>query len=293
MNNKLPFVSVIIPTYNRKKELRTCLKSLQEQSFKNFEIIVSDDGSTDNTFEVIEEFRESLDIHYIQGVNFGGPARARNSGLKLAKGEIIAFLDSDDWWYPNKLEVSLTYLNHYDLFYHDLDIYTKSGKSNKVAKGRILRGNISKDLIINGNGILNSSVVLKKNIVDLVGEITEDINLIAVEDHDYWIRIAQHTQNIKYLDKSFGAYFVAENISYSLRQITRAKSLLDKYYEYLSIEEKESAIAIHHFNSARIYHYMSEYSKASKCYIQAIRKNNYSRKLKSFIGFIMCQFKIK
>lgn len=293
MNSTLPFVSVIIPTFNRKNELRNCLKFLQEQTFKNFEIIVSDDGSTDNSFEVIEEFRESLELHYITGVNFGGPARARNSGLKIAKGIYIAFLDSDDWWYPNKLEVCLTYLKDYDLVHHDLDIYTKAGKSKKVAKGRELRGNIPKDLIINGNGILNSSVILKKNIIDLVGEISEDVNLISVEDYDYWIRITQKTSKIKYLDISFGGYYVADNISYSLKQIKREKYLLDKYFQSLSIEEQKTAISIHHFNSARIYHIMSKYSEASSCYIQALRKKNLYRQLKSFIGLLMCQCKIK
>jgi len=286
-----PLISVIIPTYNRKNELRICLNSLCEQSFKNFEVIVSDDGSTDNTIEVINEFKELLDLKYIQDVNFGGPARPRNNGLKLANGEFIAFLDSDDWWYSDKLEVCLKYIHEYDLIYHDLDIYTKSGKSISIAKGRVLKGNIFHDLIINGNGISNSSVLLRKQIIDLVGEISEDKNLIAVEDHDYWIRVASHTQKFKYINKSFGGYYVADNISYSVRQIEREKALLDKYFNDLKLQDQKIAISLYHFNSARIYHYQNMYKEASKCYTLAFQTSNFYRKLKAVIGFLMANLK--
>lgn len=293
MNSIAPKVSVIIPTYNRGNQLRICLKSLQEQSFKNFEVIVCDDGSTDNTAAVIEEFKDLLDLKYIQDVNFGGPARPRNNGLKEAKGEIIAFLDSDDWWYPNKLEVSLQYLPEYDLVHHDLDIYTNIVKSEGVAKGRVLTGNMAKDLVLNGNGIVNSSVLVKRSIVDIVGELTEDKRLIAVEDFDYWIRTAKVTDKIKYIDQSFGGYWVGENISYSVKQIDRSKCLLDKYLGDLSENEQKSAISLHDFTSARMYHYLAMYPEAAESYIKALRTNNLSRKVKSVLGYLMCRFKIK
>ena len=287
------FVSVIIPTYNRAIDLDRCLKSLQSQTYKNFEVLVCDDGSTDNTAEIVEKYNSTLTIQYIKDDNFGGPSRPRNNGIKKAKGNFIAFLDSDDWWYPNKLEVSLSYLEEYDLVYHDLDIYTNVEKSNNVAKGRILTGNIATDLIVNGNGIVNSSLVIKKEIVDSVGKITEDKNLIAVEDYDYWIRVARVTNRFKYVNQSLGGYWVGENISYSVKQIERAKCLLDKYMQDLSEEEQKSAILLHHFNAARMYHYLSMYTKASNCYLESLSKNNLKRTLKAIVGYLMCQFKIK
>lgn len=287
------FVSVIIPTYNRANDLDRCLKSLQSQTCKNFEVLVCDDGSTDNTEEIVEKYNSILTIQYIKDENFGGPARPRNNGVKKAKGNIIAFLDSDDWWYPNKLEVSLSYLNEYDLVYHDLDIYTAEEKSNGVAKGRILTGDIAPDLIVNGNGIANSSVLIRKSIVDLVGKITEDKKLIAVEDYDYWIRVAKVTNRFKYIDQSFGGYWVGENISYSVKQIDRAKCLLDKYMQELSTDEQKSAISLHHFNAARMYHYLSMYTEASDCYLESLRTNNLKRALKAIGGYLMCRFRIK
>lgn len=287
------YISIIIPTYNRANDLDRCLNSLQNQTYKNFEVLVCDDGSTDYTEDIVKKYNSLLKIQYIKDENFGGPARPRNNGLKKAKGEIIAFLDSDDWWYPNKLKISLLYLDEYDLIYHDLDIYNTVEKSKGVAKGRVLSGDIAKDLIVNGNGIANSSVVIKKEIVDLVGEITEDKNLIAVEDYDYWIRVAKVTNRFKYIDQSLGGYWEGENISYSVKQIDRAKYLLDKYLKDLLPKEQKSTILLHNFTSARMYHYLSMYTEASNSYLESLSVNNLKRTLKAIGGYLMCQFRIK
>ncbi|NRS90153.1 glycosyltransferase involved in cell wall biosynthesis [Flavobacterium sp. 7E] len=286
------FVSIIIPTYNRANDLDRCLKSLQNQTCKNFEVLVCDDGSTDNTEEIVAKYNSILTIKYIKDDNFGGPARPRNNGISEAKGDWICFLDSDDWWYPNKLQESITYTNDYDLIHHDLDIYTNKEKKG-IAKGRVLNNNMVSDLLVNGNGIINSSVVIRKSIVETVGKITEDKNLIAVEDYDYWIRVTKVTNRIMYLDKSFGGYWVGENISYSVKQIDRAKSLLDKYFQDLSISEQKLAISLHQFNAARMYHYLSMYTEASNSYLESLSVNNLKRTLKAIGGFLMCRFRIK
>jgi glycosyltransferase involved in cell wall biosynthesis len=292
MNNTAPFFSIVIPTYNHAHFIWRCLDSVLSQTHQNWEAIVVNNFSTDNTIEVVESYKDSR-IRLVNNANGGVIAVSRNKGISEAKGNIIAFLDSDDWWYPNKLEVSLPHLDKYDLVYHDLDIYTNMEKSNGVAKGRILTGNIAKDLIINGNGIANSSVVIKKEIVDLVGKITEDKKLIAVEDHDYWIRVAKVTNRFKYINQSLGGYWVGENISYSVKQIDRAKSLLDKYFQDLSTDEQKSAISLHNFTSARMYHYLSMYSEASESYLGVLPTNNLNRILKSIAGYLMCCFRIK
>jgi glycosyltransferase involved in cell wall biosynthesis len=100
-------VSVIIPTYNQSKDLNRCLLSLVDQTFKNFEVIICDDGSYDDTKQIVRQFHSKLEIKYLYNANFGGPAHPRNCGIKAAKGEYIAFLDSDDWWCNNKLEFSI------------------------------------------------------------------------------------------------------------------------------------------------------------------------------------------
>ena len=98
-----PLVSIIIPTYNRAEYLKRALKSVFSQTFKDFEVLVMDDGSTDNTLEIVESFKEER-IKYEWAENFGGPAAPRNRGLRFARGEYIAFLDSDDEWITDKIE---------------------------------------------------------------------------------------------------------------------------------------------------------------------------------------------
>ncbi|HKK53946.1 MAG TPA: glycosyltransferase family A protein [Patescibacteria group bacterium] len=100
-----PKISVIIPTYNRANFLPRAIKSVLNQTFKDFELIIVDDGSTDNTKEVINNYLKNDDrIKYIYQQNSGGPPKPKNTGIKIAKGEYIAFLDSDDEWFKDKLK---------------------------------------------------------------------------------------------------------------------------------------------------------------------------------------------
>jgi glycosyltransferase involved in cell wall biosynthesis len=103
-------VSVIIPTYNRSKLVTDAVQSALSQTYKDFEIIVIDDGSTDNTQEMLEKF--SNDIQYIK-TNRIGPGKARNLGISKSKGEYVAFLDSDDLWMDFKLELQVNVLNKF------------------------------------------------------------------------------------------------------------------------------------------------------------------------------------
>jgi GT2 family glycosyltransferase len=108
-----PLVSVIIPVYNGEKFLAQAINNVIAQNYHPLEIIVVDDGSTDETAQIAAQFKEV--IQYIYQEN-NGPATARNRGIKLAKGEVIAFLDVDDLWSENKLKIQVNYLiNHPDI----------------------------------------------------------------------------------------------------------------------------------------------------------------------------------
>ncbi len=101
-----PLVSVIIPTYNRADLIGHTLDSAINQSYRNLEIIVIDDGSVDNTEEVVKAIGDSR-IRYIRHQTNCGGSTARNTGIEAARGEYIAFLDSDDIWVPNKIQLQL------------------------------------------------------------------------------------------------------------------------------------------------------------------------------------------
>lgn len=284
-------ISVIIPTFNRAEKLRNCLRSLENQTYRNFEVIICDDGSTDNTKSVVDEFRHNLKIIYDYDNNFGGPARPRNKGIKLAKGEFLAFLDSDDWWYSNKLEICKKYMKDYDLIYHDLDIFNDVKKKGRLSS-RELKGNIFQDFLIYDNPIFNSSVLLRKIITEKIGLISEDRNLIAVEDFDYWIRVSKITEKFKHLPLSLGAYHLGENISISIKQIDRDRYLLNKYIIELPLERQIKAKKFMAFRNARTYHRMGMFQDAIESYRDVSKGHHLNISLKSIVGLIGCYFKM-
>lgn len=292
MNNSIPFFSIVIPTYNHAEFIGRCIESLLCQSYQNWEAIVVNNFSEDNTIEVVEKYNDPR-IRLINNANGGVIAVSRNKGLSVAKGNWICFLDSDDWWYPNKLEVSLKYLDKYDIIYHNLDKNYSSNKSNGKVYGRQLYDNISKDLLVNGNGIPNSSVIIRKKIVDEIGFISEDKNLIAVEDSDYWIRAAFVTNKFKFINKSLGAYWIGENISVSEKQIIREKNLFDKYKNLLNKDEIVKAQITRSLSTARIYHKLGMFKKAKNEYQLSIANDKIPIKLKSVIGMIACFLNLK
>ena len=109
-------VSIIVPSFNREKLIGRAIKSLMNQTFKNFEILIIDDASndkTENTVKTIIKKFPKYDIKYIKHKKNKGEAGSRNTGIKKAKGELIAFLDSDDEWLNNKLTAQVNFLKEY------------------------------------------------------------------------------------------------------------------------------------------------------------------------------------
>ena len=160
-----PLVTVVIPTYNHAQYLRRALSSVVNQTYVNWEAIVIDNHSTDNTDEVMENFIRP-NIVYLKIHNNGVIAVSRNAGIREARGDWIAFLDSDDWWENNKLSESVKYIQlGNDIVYHPLKIVNKSNNIF-IPKSTSTMGfdkDIYSNLIEFGNFIPNSSVVVKKH----------------------------------------------------------------------------------------------------------------------------------
>ncbi len=229
--------SIIIPTYNRAIDLERALLSLNNQIYKYFEVLICDDGSTDNTSSVVNEFANKLKIRYIKIQNSGKPAVPRNLGITQAKGKYIAFLDSDDWWHENKLQLAFEYLeNGADLVYSDF-YKVKSLKEKEIVKVRELKENITIDLLKNGNAICNSSVVVRKSILDKVGFFNEGQEYIAWEDFDLWLRISKITSHFVHINQPLVYYwFGGGNLSTSKRTILTAQAIRRTYIRKTDIE---------------------------------------------------------
>ena len=201
-------ISVIIPTYNRKKYIKRAIDSVIRQSYKPFEIIVIDDGSTDGTYELIKKSYSSSQISLEKQIN-NGVSSARNKGVKLANGDWIAFLDSDDEWFENKLELQVREIKKSKTFMicHTNEIWIRNGiRVNQMKKHQKYGGFIF-EKCLDMCRISPSSVMIHRCIFDEIGLFDED--LIICEDYDLWLRISSKYP-VLYLDsmliKKFGGH---------------------------------------------------------------------------------------
>ena len=225
-----PEISIIIPTFNNADLLHRAIQSIFNQTIKNWEAIIIDNSSTDSTKSVVDSFRDSR-IRFFSINNKGIIAISRNFGIKKSRSENIAFLDSDDWWMKNKLEISLKYIDDYDFIYHDLLIRKQDSLINKqVSKSKKLNRNAFKKLLIQGNCIPNSSVIVKKNKLLQIGLIDENNNKFSWEDYDTWLNLAKIKTKFKRLPYPLGFYWVGTNNVTNMRQIkTNINNFLNIY----------------------------------------------------------------
>jgi len=187
-------VSVIIPTYNRAAYIAEAIRSVQAQTYPALEIIVADDGSTDDTPAIVARFGDA--ITYVPLPHRGQPAATRNTGLREASGEFVAFLDSDDLFLPNKLELQLAALEAHPqagLVYSN-GHYFRDDPAQPT--GYALDGlpTPSGDVLaelLRGNVVASPAVVLiRRTCLDVVGMLDENPDFFGVEDYDLWLRIA-------------------------------------------------------------------------------------------------------
>jgi glycosyltransferase involved in cell wall biosynthesis len=211
-----PLISVVIPSYNHAQFLARALRSLQEQTYTNWEAIVVDNHSKDNTDAVFAAFDDAR-IRLLKIHNNGIIAASRNRGIADANGEWIAFLDSDDAWTPDKLEACVQAIEEgADLVYHDLQVIREgpSRFERDRLRTRRLRTPVLLDLLINDNAINNSSVVVRKELLRQIGGLDEDPAMAGAEDYNAWMRVAILTEKFRYLPKVLGYYQVhAQSIS--------------------------------------------------------------------------------
>lgn len=264
--DRAPRISVVIPTYNRAKDIGRCLDSLVGQTFKDFEVLVCDDGSTDATAEEVNRYKDLLDLTYHWAENFGGPARPRNDGVRRARGTYVAFLDSDDWWSPRKLEESLRYLeNGAGLVYHDLYLASRSGQRFfwRKSRTRKLTSPAFEDLIVNGNAINNSSVVVARRVLLAIGGFSEDRALIAAEDYDAWLRAAQTTDAFVRIPRTLGYYWVGSgNLSNPARTLQNLAVIAERYSgELLDLGARHNIFWLGYVQ-ARAHYLVGSYSMA-------------------------------
>jgi glycosyltransferase involved in cell wall biosynthesis len=189
-------VSVVIPTYNRAGFVPEAIESVLSQSYRNFEVIVVDDGSTDNTSEVLEPYHDR--IRLIQQTN-SGVSSARNRGLNEAEGEWVAFLDSDDLWRPDKLAIQTAAAQaNPDMVLHTVNVAvpieehaadTSFGHAGvSLAKPEGLIGSPLESILSHRTLAMAQGVMCRKDVVELIGGFDETLSIY--EDLDLMCRMA-------------------------------------------------------------------------------------------------------
>jgi glycosyltransferase involved in cell wall biosynthesis len=205
----MPFVSVVIPAYNAGRYIEDTLNSVLSQTFKDRDIIIIDDGSTDNTLTLVQKYKELHPnaIKLIQQNN-SGPAAARNAGIKSTTSKYISFLDSDDLWVPGKLESQIKFIEsqpeQVGLVYSRVARFDNKGLwlSSINHKPHHYSGNIYKQLI-KGNIITTQTVITKRICFDKVGLF--DTSPDIIEDYDMWLRIAKY-YHVAFMDELHALY---------------------------------------------------------------------------------------
>jgi glycosyltransferase involved in cell wall biosynthesis len=243
-------VSVIIPTYNRANLLYKSIKSVLDQTVSPKEIIIVDDFSTDNTQEVVESFHSDR-LKYIRNARLKGANGARNTGILMAKGNYIAFQDSDDLWLPTKLEKQLQYMvenPEVDMCFCSLNLINNS---RGFVPNRKIEPEEMHHLLGRGNFISTQTIFMKK---EVAGNNLFDENLKRYQDWDFCLRVSK-----KYLVHHLDEVLVnveiqTDSISSKVSEIEALKQFFKKYPEL-----KES-----HLINKSLYNKVLYYSDSQK-----------------------------
>ncbi len=229
--------SVIIPAFNAGQFITRTLDSVANQTYSNFEIVITNDGSLDNTEAVITEYIQahpSLQIHLSYQTN-KGIGSARNNGIFRARGKYLAFLDADDCWYENKLERVYEILiksPDIDVLYHD-EVEIRDSREKKSHYGMVTPP-VYEDLLFNGNRLSTSATVVKRELAQKIGGFSENPDFNSAEDYDFWLRLAKNNAKLYYFPMILGEYHRVAN-SVSLRAVYHGTNCFNVIQHHINL----------------------------------------------------------
>jgi glycosyltransferase involved in cell wall biosynthesis len=188
-----PTVSVILPTFNRLQYLPDTIASIFGQTFQDWELLIADDGSDAETTAYLKTLDDPPRVKLIQLLHTGKPAIVRNTALRAAQGEYVAFMDSDDIWMPKKLETQIASLRaRGDCGWSQTKFVLVNASRNTRREMPVVAGWILGPLLKTETVVALPSVVASRALLDQVGRFDEDLTMC--EDYDLWLRLAAHTQ---------------------------------------------------------------------------------------------------
>lgn len=296
-DNMSPFVSVIMPAYNARPYIGEAIRSVLDQDYPNLELIVVDDGSSDGTADEARLFGERVRVY--ERTN-GGPAAARNFGLSVAQGELIAFLDADDIWLPGKLAAQVSHLQAHPeigmVFSRFLFWYPEP--NGKFAPPRIPKmGAAASEIVHEHSGwiycpllydsiVTIISVLIRRSVIETVGGFNEQLR--TGEDYDYWLRVSRIVQATK-LSKNFACYRIhPQSTTHVSRMVCNEYQVLKKNLQKYGLTgpdgSQASSVRIKDrlyricFNHAYLHYWNGDASTSRKAFADAISHVGYRPK---------------
>lgn len=292
-----PKASVIIPAYNKAAFTIKTVESVLAQTYKNLEIIVVDDGSTDQTRSLLAPYQDR--IRYIYKEN-GGACSARNLGLKVASGKYIGFLDCDDLYVNDKIARSVEFLEKnpdcgfvhtgVDLIdAHDRIVgrfvYAKASRMDRLVPFLIME-----------NFVSNPTVVVRRDCFVIVGSFDE--NIFTPADWDLWIRLAERYK-AGFINAPLSQYRVTDNFIFNKLELSQREEIyvIEKFFQrnaHLRKGMKKKAMSASHLRYAQCYFLKNDYPRLKREFFQAFKLNPFNFKAwLFFFAFFLGKKKLK
>ena len=272
-------VSVVVPTFNHAKFLNQALQSIIKQSHQNWEAIIVNNFSTDDTLQIIESFNEPR-FKVVNFQNNGIIAASRNEGIRRSSAPFIAFLDSDDMWYSEKLSRCLVELEGgNDLVCHGEKWVSADTRQRNIVYGPASNATHDK-LLFRGNCLSTSATIVRRDILNQVGGFSEDSTFTTAEDYELWLKISQITSGFIFLDEILGEYrrhelgassSVLRHLNAELAVVNSHISLAQKkdIFSFKARNRKAKAI----YSAGRTCMRVREHRLASSFFLRAIIKS--------------------
>jgi GT2 family glycosyltransferase len=260
-------VDIVIPTFNHAELLREALASLVAQTHTDWQAYVVNNFSTDDTVDVIDSFGDPR-LTRIDFANNGVIGAARNVGINAGSAPYVAFLDSDDVWYPDKLTVSLAALERgADLVCHAERWVETNGSTRVVRYGTKGRHRYSA-LLYRGNALSTSAVVMRRTLLTTTGGFDERPEIVTAEDYDLWLRAAETGARLVFLSDALGEFRRRSGSESSriTRHIAAERAVLTKHFRNRSglahLVRQRRRMALVDYGAARSYQRDGEMLKA-------------------------------
>jgi len=232
--------SIVIPTYNRAELLKGALESLINQTYQNWEAIVVDNYSVDETLQVVKLLADSR-IKFHQFQNNGIIAKSRNYGIQQANGEWLGFLDSDDQYYPNKLEkCSSLITGNIDFVYHSVVLHNFSrNKQVGIIHAEKLSVPIFKSILFGGAPFATSAVLVRREVMRQVNGFNIQKNMVRSEDFHCWLLISRVTEKFLAINELLGMNLVGHSNESNRDMSKNVNAVYEYFYNELSAHERK------------------------------------------------------